>query len=76
MASGKLVFTGNYGPGLALVARNFTNLNRIEFDFDALTVTMYGADANNRRATQSLQYDTIATFTAAIAAGVSTLTLS
>lgn len=74
MSSGKLTFTGKVGAGNSLTSQVLTPVTRMEFDFVGQVVNVYGPLPNNRE----LQLDLagITTFTASVAGGVTSVTLS
>lgn len=63
--TGTLVFTGPVGPGNSVTAQSFSNLRRIEFDFDSQVVRIY--DQNNT--VRSFDIHATTTFTASVTAG-------
>lgn len=76
MASGKLTFTGPYGPGLSLTSKVFSNLSRIEWDFVNGTIRVVSLDPNNPGSTLALESDGLSSLTGTISGGVTSITLS
>ena len=73
MAADKATVTGKTGPGLTVTSLVLNDVKGINFQFDSKVVSIYYGEP---RKTFELDYDSTATVTFSITAGVSTVTIS
>ena len=67
-----VTFTGSVGAGISVTSFKFSNVARMDFDFAKSCMHVY----DNTPVVHDVPLDALSTFTATIASGVATITLS